>query len=74
MENLKDLVLKLQSKALEQGEFFRLNACQEHLVDGCGFPTKLKPAERKYEHFCWKCHDNPNSKFYNLKPRGFNNG
>ena len=48
MENLKDLVLKLQSKALEQGEFFRLNACQEHLVDGCGFPTKLKPAERKY--------------------------
>ena len=66
MKNLKELCLKVQSNALKQGFFFRLNACQEHFLEfgGCN----KKPAERQYDNFCWECHDDPNSEFYNLKP------
>jgi len=70
MKNLKELCLKLQSKALKSGEFFRLNACQEvgHHWNELGFALEKKPAELKYDNFCFKCYDNPNSEFYNVKP------
>lgn len=66
MKHLKELCLKVQSNALKQGLFFRLNACQEHLLKWGG--CNKKPAELRYDKFCWQCHDDPKSEFYNLKP------